>query len=333
MTRRDGYAGVNYYEFDFTGLIEQVATEERRINSLILSDKSAEADMQAKAEALGTLVLAANGQLELNGYLGKYARLGPDAIVPKIEQQPDMYVLITDGEAKSEDEPRLTKEDEPVMGVYQGLALLREHFGEDAPELSRPQICHRVCILSHAVSNTLVEQSTRLFAYLPIDKDQIDILRPSPSVLQNQRWLQGVARSLLDPGVTELSFVDLDAAFQQIVNAKHSRVPMTKNLDWLYDQVEEVTAMNGKYIGLVTREFLLQSGENSVFMGGSLSQLEGTMLGLCSIPEYHFIPEQREAQEIPGSQQLALCMEIDKDGKKCLAKIPVKALAAQEEQD
>lgn len=330
MTRRGEYAGVNYYEFDFTGLIERVAAEEQIINRQILSEESAEADMQAKAQAMGQLVLHANMELELNGYLGKHARLGPSALKPKLEQQPDMHVLIADGEGKDDDEIMLTKEDEPATGTYQGLAILREHFGEEVPELSRPQICHRVCILSRSVSNTYVEQSTQLYAYLPIDKDEIDILRPAVMTLQNQRWLKGVARSLLDPSVTDLSFHDLDAAFRQIINAKHSVVPTIKNLDWLYDQVEEVTALRGKYIGLVTREFLLQAGEKTVYMGGALSQLEGTMLGLCSIPEYDFDAEKKEALELEGTQQLALCMEIDKDGLKALAKIPIKALATEE---
>lgn len=329
MTRRGEYAGVNYYEFDFSGLIAQVTAEERIINSQILSEESAEADIQAKSQVLGRLVLNANMQLDLNGFLGRYARLGPDAIVPKIEQQPDMCVLIADGEAQTNEDTRLTKEDEPVMGVYQGLAILREHFGEDVPELSRPQICHQLCILSQSVSNTFVEQYTKLFAYMPIDKDQIEVMRPAVSYLQNERWLKSIAGSLLDPGVTELSFADLDAAFQRILSAKRSQVPTGKNLDWLYDQVEEVTGLSGKFIGLVTREFLLQSGGSSVYMGGAQTELEGTMLGLCSIPKYQFSAEKKEALELEGTQQLALCLEIEKNGVKALAKIPVRALAAE----
>lgn len=311
-----------YYEFPFAIFIGEVAEKERQIQETIFHETDDSANQQAQLAALYKLVSNANLTLDAQGYLGREVTYGSSLKHLTPDQLTKLGMISILDQALPEASDTLTAQPErsPLVATnYKGLSLLSESLSADM-DLRRPAICHKLLLSAHTFETAYVEQSTKLYGYLPIDNDELQVLRPVPAYSPNERWLANISRQLLQSPGPEFDVQLAETVFQTILNAHQAYGDTAKNLDWYYDQLGEHTDLIGNNCSMRTGGYQVLSEGKSLYYADPIT-ITGTVVSFGDMATFKKVGE--ETFEHSDERQLALIFEIEFEGQTCIARVPL----------
>jgi hypothetical protein len=291
-----------YPEFDFEGHFTDVVDASCRVNETIT-------DPEAQHDALQKLVYEATRTLQEQDILGAEAIVGTGAYI----------------EIDTESGTGLAFTDTPMTGRYMGLALISESpdVGEFTETYNRWYIGHRVLISSQSVNTGFREKTEKLYAIAPIDKLNVEIIKPIPAYSDHEQWLRQVFQPIYQAPYPDFSLIA--RTFDRIQAAPQSEGVLDKNIDWCIDQLNEFLDLSDCSITAHAFRGLREEGQREQFFNteDSAVPISGLARGFCLMPKY-------DGGEVPikvEGQDLAICIEtVVENDATWLTRIPVHYL-------
>lgn len=315
----------HYYEFCFPTFIADVAERECDINETIYDEDDAEADFGQRLQLLGGLAYEATQNLELQGCIGHEATFSPSALLPPQDLLQNLGIeLVLHAGEEPEEGNTLSAAGFPLplqAARYEGLTLLPEQFSEaNEVSYSRARIYHKLLLGEAATVSAFVQQTTKVYAFQPLDNLHLQVLSPVLAYSPNEKWLTRISRDALQVPGEGLDAQKLEAIFQQISTAHPAYGDHQKNLDWLYDQLEDRTRLRGRSVSLTTGGYQLTTSTGEKYYD-AVGEVQGVVLGYGSMSVFRH--HKGSIYEDDKAQQLALILEVEYKGETCLARVPL----------